>query len=248
DFAPRPPRRREEARPRHRPRYLRGLPSLRNQLQGVERLRPQRAVAGLQALLGGRGGRVVQPRPLLRGGRGRAGAHGALPALLPALRNAGLRHRLPHRRLLQAGRGRHRAGQRRDLHRLRPLRLGLPLRRAGDGRGLGRDEEMHALHRPHLQRNHPRSAAPAGLRHHLPHAGAALRRFGRPGQRGFATRGAARRPGFDARVGLRAGEQVPAAAGTLLRAHGGEAGGGRADADGHPQPAAAMDGPGPVAL
>ena len=44
--------------------------------------------------------------------RGRARPHRAFPALLPALRDAGLRHRLPDRRLLQARRGRHRAGRR----------------------------------------------------------------------------------------------------------------------------------------
>jgi sulfite dehydrogenase (quinone) subunit SoeB len=39
-------------------------------------------------------------------------AHHPFPALLPALRHARLRHRVPHRRLLQARRGRHRAGRR----------------------------------------------------------------------------------------------------------------------------------------
>ena len=82
------------------------------------------------------------------------------PQVLPALRDAGLRHRLPDRRLLQARRGRHRAGQRGQLHRLRPVRLGLPLWRARDGRGSRRDEEMHALRRPHLQRRpRPRRTA-----------------------------------------------------------------------------------------
>ena len=45
--------------------------------------------------------------------------HRPLPALVPALRGAGLRHRLPDRRLLQARRGRHRAGRSRLVHRLR---------------------------------------------------------------------------------------------------------------------------------
>ena len=44
---------------------------------------------------------------------------------------------------------RHRPRQRGRLHRLRPLRLGLPLRRPRDGRGPGGDEEMHPLRRPH---------------------------------------------------------------------------------------------------
>ena len=42
------------------------------------------------------------------------GAERSISRNLPALRGAGLRHRVPDRRLLQAGRGRHRAGQRGD--------------------------------------------------------------------------------------------------------------------------------------
>ena len=79
--------------------------------------------------------RLVQPRPHLRGGRGPRRPHRAFPALLPALRRAGLRHGLPDRRLLQARRGRHRAGQRGSLHRLQAVLLGLPLRRARVRRG-----------------------------------------------------------------------------------------------------------------
>ena len=44
--------------------------------------------------------------------------------------DAGLRHRLPHRRLLQARGRRHRAGQPGHLHRLQALFLGLSLWRA----------------------------------------------------------------------------------------------------------------------
>ena len=40
----------------------------------------------------------------------------------------------------------------RTLHRLQAVLLGLPLRRARVRRGCRRHEEMHALHRPHLQR------------------------------------------------------------------------------------------------
>ena len=61
--------------------------------------------------------------------------HRAFPPLLPALRGAGLRHRLPHRRVVQARRGRHRAGQHRHLHRLQAVFLGLPVRRARVRRG-----------------------------------------------------------------------------------------------------------------
>ena len=48
---------------------------------------------------------------------------------------------------------RHRAGRRGQVHRLRAVRLGLPLRRARDGSRRRRHEEMHAVHRPHLQRD-----------------------------------------------------------------------------------------------
>ena len=74
------------------------------------------------------------------------------PALVPALRDAGLRHRLPDRRVLQARRRRHRAGQSRHLHRLQALLLGLPVRRAGIRLRRRHDEEVHAVRRPHLQR------------------------------------------------------------------------------------------------
>jgi Fe-S-cluster-containing dehydrogenase component len=59
---------------------------------------------------------LPQPRPQLRGDSPRtgAGAARAFPKVLPALRRRALRHRLPHRRQLQARRGRHRAGQRSD--------------------------------------------------------------------------------------------------------------------------------------
>ena len=46
--------------------------------------------------------RVVQPHPHLRGRRRAGQPHRAFPALVPALRGAGLRHRLSDRRLLQA--------------------------------------------------------------------------------------------------------------------------------------------------
>jgi NAD-dependent dihydropyrimidine dehydrogenase PreA subunit len=55
------------------------------------------------------------------------------PAVLPALRRGTLRHGLPDRGQLQAGRGRHRAGERGRLHRLWVVRLGLSLWRARDG-------------------------------------------------------------------------------------------------------------------
>ena len=117
--------------------------------------------------------RLAQPRARLRGRRGRGEPHRAFPALVPALRGAGLRHRLPDRRLLQARRGRHRAGRSRHLHRLQAVLLGLPLRRARVRLRRRRDEEMHAVRRPHLQRDLRREdrmpacvrACPTGARH-----------------------------------------------------------------------------------
>ena len=145
-------------------------------------------------------------------GEERVRPHGALPPLLPALRRARLRHRLPDRRLLQARRGRHRAGQRRPVHRLRPVRLGLPLRRARARPGPAHDEEMHALRRPDRQPEPARGRAPAGLRHGLPDPGAPFRRSRRPRLRRLAARRRARRRRPAARAGLPPDQQIPAAA------------------------------------
>ena len=90
---PTPAARPEEARPGDRPRHLRRLPCLRGELQGMERERPFRAADRFQRLPGEAGGRVVQPHPQLRGGRGGGEPHRAFPALLPALRGARLRRR-----------------------------------------------------------------------------------------------------------------------------------------------------------
>ncbi len=95
--------------------------------------------------------RLAQPRARLRGVRRRHQPDGAFPALVPALRDAGLRDRLPDRRLLQARRGRHRARQSRHLHRLQAVLVGLPLRRPRVRLRPRRDEEVHAVRRPHLQ-------------------------------------------------------------------------------------------------
>ena len=74
------------------------------------------------------------------------------PKILPALRGRALRDRLPDWRELQT---RSEDGivlvEERLVHRLRALRLGVPLRRAGDGSGREGDEEMHPLRRPDLQ-------------------------------------------------------------------------------------------------
>ncbi len=170
---------RQEARPRHRPRHLRRLPGLRDQLQGMEHRRLLGAAHRPGSLRRRSARRLAQPHPRLRGGRGREQPDGALPALVPALRGAGLRDRVPDRRLLQARRGRHRAGQSRHLHRLQAVLLGLPLRRARVRLRRRRDEEMHAVRRPHLQRGAGAGGSRAGLRARLPDRRAPLRRPGR---------------------------------------------------------------------
>ena len=183
----------EAARAGHRPRHLRRLPCLRDRLQVLERPGPSRPAGGPGALRRRAGRRLAQPRPQLRGGRGGLRPHRPLPPLLPALRRARLRHRLPDRGFLQAHRGRHRAGERRAVHRLRPVRLGLPLRcpRARPGRAC--HAQMHPVHRPHLQHPAARGRAAAGLRHGLPDPCPSFRRSGRPDVRRLAAGGRARR-------------------------------------------------------
>ena len=145
-------------------------------------------------------------------GRGRGGrAHRALPEILPALRGRGLRHGLSDRRLVQARRGRHRAGQREHLHRLQAVLVGLPLRRARVRPRRRRHEEMHAVHRPHLQREPRARGAPAGLRHGVPDQGAVFRRSRRPEFGRLRPRRDPRRQGSDARTRLSPGQQIPAA-------------------------------------
>ena len=69
---------------------------------------------------------LLQPRADLRGRRVPEHADGALPQELPALRRPALRAGVPHRRQLQARRGRHRAGRLRQVHRLQVLRWACP--------------------------------------------------------------------------------------------------------------------------
>ena len=139
----------KQARPRHRSRHLRRLSCLRDQLQGMEHQRPFGAAdrsstptARIRAASGSTACFTYEA-----GGDGRRRPHRAFPEELPALREAGLRDGVPDRRLLQARRGRHRAGRRRQVHRLQALLLGLPLWRARIRRRRRRDEEMHAVHR-----------------------------------------------------------------------------------------------------
>ena len=110
-------------------------------------------------------------------------------------------------------RGRHRAGRRGHVHRLRPVRLGLPLWRARDGPGGRRHEEVHAVRRPHLQRDHRRrwtasrpACAPARSMR------AIIGDLGDPSS--DVSRLVAERGGYrpDAGAGHAAGQQVSAAA------------------------------------
>ena len=139
----------DEARPGDRPRHLRRLPRLRGRLQGMERRRHRRAAdrraiptARIRPACGSTACTATRSRDddpgdmrvrIERQHRRRSRATGddaALPALVPALRDAGLRDRVPDRRQLQARRGRHRAGRRGQVHRLQAVLLGLPVRRA----------------------------------------------------------------------------------------------------------------------
>src|SRR5690606_20352538 len=88
----------------------------------------------------------------------------------------------------------------------------------------GRDEEMHALHRSHLQREPGGGRARAGLRRDLPGLGAAFRRPRRSGLGRLASRRRARRLRSHAGDGLPADQQIPAAS----AAQGGQRGDGRA--------------------
>ena len=54
------------------------------------------------------------------------------------------------------------------LHRLRLMRMGLPVRRPRNGSGREGDEKMHPLRGPHLQRKPARSGPRPVLRAHLP--------------------------------------------------------------------------------
>ena len=210
----------EEARPCHRPRRLRRLPCLRGELQGMEHRRLRRGAVRPAPLWRRCLRRLAEPRPHLRGGaggrrdrrRGGRGAHRAFPEILPALRGRALRHRLPDRRLLQALGRRHRAGRRGQMHRLRAVRLGLPVWRARDGPCRRRHEEMHAVHRPHLQRDDRRGRSGAVLRAHLPGQCPPFRRSRRPGVGRIDHGRRARRHGPDAGAGDAAGQQIPAAA------------------------------------
>ena len=84
---PRAASRPEEARPGDRPRHLRRLPRLRGRLQGMERRRPLGAADRRGALRRGAAAACGSTAcTATRSSDGDAQPHGALPALLPALR------------------------------------------------------------------------------------------------------------------------------------------------------------------
>ena len=120
-----------QARPRHRPRHLRRLPGLRHLLQGMEHAglfgTPDRSGSLWRRSHRASGSTASMAT---RTGEGAATRTVHFPRSCLHCEDAGLRHGLPDRRLLQARRGWHRAGQSRDLHRLQALLLGLPLWRA----------------------------------------------------------------------------------------------------------------------
>ena len=178
----------------------------------MERRRQPGTPGGRQRLPGRAARRLGQPRLQLRGGRGGGRAHRALSQELLPLRDAGLRHRLPHRRLLQARRGRRRAGRLRQVHRLQAVRLGLPLRRPRARRGGRHHEEVHAVHRPDLQRDPAGGGAPARLCPCLPEQGPPFRRLQRPELDGVEAQRRARRLPFDGGARPAADRHLPAAA------------------------------------
>ena len=106
--------RREAARPRHRSRHLRRLSRLRDQLQGMEHRRHRRAADRRQRLSApsraASGSTASTPTRSAAAARTRAPCTFPRPACIAT--KPRLRHRLSHRRLLQARRGRHRAGRR----------------------------------------------------------------------------------------------------------------------------------------
>ena len=181
------------ARPGDRPRHLRRLPRLRGRCKEWN-TGGHPAPLTDQDPYGARAARrLAEPGARLRGRRGPGRPHRAFPQVLPALRGCRLRHGVPDRGVVQARRGRHRPGRRGAVHRLRAVRLGLPLRRARAGCRSGRDEEVHAVHRSHLQRQPGRGGPGAGLRAGVPRGRPALRRPRRSGLGGLAPGRGARR-------------------------------------------------------
>ena len=77
---------------------------------------------------------------------------------------------------------------------------------------VGRHEEMHAVHRPHLQPESSGGRARAGLRRRLPDRCAPFRRSRRSGFAGVAAGERARRRRSDAGARLPPDQQIPAAA------------------------------------
>ena len=99
-----------------------------------------------------------------------------------------------------------------DLHRLQAVLVGLPLWRPRIRHRCRGHEEVHLVHRPHLQRPSRGARPPTGLRHGVPGQCPAFRRSRRPRLGNFADGARAARAGFDARTRLQARQQIPAAA------------------------------------
>ena len=115
----------------HRPGPLLGLRLLRGRLQDGEPDEP---------------GRGAQPRVRHRPRRHLPGHRDVLAAhAVPAVRESRLHRSVPHRRLLPRRGDRHRARERRGLHRLRELSDGLPLRRAPAEPEDQHHREVHAV-------------------------------------------------------------------------------------------------------
>jgi ferredoxin len=163
-----------EARPRHRPRHLRRLPRLRGRLQGMEHRRPPAALTDY-APYGAKPDGVWFNRVR----HYEAGERGTLPGRTVNVPMSCLHCEEPTCvTVCPTGASYKRAEDGivlvdRQVHRLQALRLGLPLRRARARRRRRRDEEVHALRRPHLQRDLPPEervpacvlACPASARH-----------------------------------------------------------------------------------
>ena len=173
--------RQDEARPGHRSRHLRRLPRLRGELQGMEHERPFRAADRLRSLRRRPERRLVQPHPHLRrlgdGGDSRtvhfpkSCLHCAdAPCVTVCPTGASYKREEDGIVLVNA-----------DICiGCKLCSWACPYGAREYDEDAGRDEEVHALHRPDLQREPGRGEPRAGLRLDLPGRRAAFRRSRRP--------------------------------------------------------------------